>query len=463
MGENPSELDAKRRTLLRRLLSGGGWSLFGSIGGAGLGLAENAVLARLLAPEEMAAYFVLFSIVTVGAVFAQQGLPRTVVRYIAASQGVGDHARARAATRAVFLYGTAATLVVAGVLIAGVGDLLAQRVFHSERIGDAMQLAGLWLVVVSYRGVVAETFRGFHDIRLAALFGKILHLLIPISLYVTALLLYGSSDLSGVLLMAIGGSGISVAIGGVTAWARVRRLPAGGSVSLAELVSEAFPILVTDMMRHTFTQAALWILAAYSVEAEVALYGAALRLAALTQMPLLVMNGVLPPIIAELYAQGRKEDLEAALRGTATLASLPSAVVLIVFALAAGPILGLVYGDFYSEAGPALAVLSLGWLLNACTGACGLALLMTGHQRTRMVLTLFEAIVMVTLALALVPSHGIIGAAIATSAVNFVDGVVAVIAVKRLAGVWTHVGPGQLRSAISLVRRQITARGTRAP
>jgi len=84
------------------------------------------------------------------------------------------------------------------------------------------------------------------------------------------------------------------------------------------------------------------ILARLGSPGEVALYGFVSKLVTFVVMPLLIVNLVLPPIVAEMYAQGRTGRLERTLRTFSTLAGVPSLLVLIVFMLLGGPILGLV-------------------------------------------------------------------------------------------------------------------------
>ena len=96
-------------------------------------------------------------------------------------------------------------------------------------------------------------------------------------------------------------------------------------------------------------------------------------------MPLQITNLVLPPIIAEMYAQGRTGTLERALRNFSTLSGVLSLLVLIVFMLLGGPILGVVYGSGYQSA--AMVLLSAGKLAAVWAGSCGAVLQFTGHQR----------------------------------------------------------------------------------
>ncbi|MEA1866831.1 MAG: oligosaccharide flippase family protein [Thermodesulfobacteriota bacterium] len=96
--------------LNRRLLYGGAWAFAGKIITVISSLAVNFLLARLLTPEEMGAYFLTFSLVSVAAMIAQLGLSQTVVRLVAESIGTGQPGRAAADIRIVFRFGAIGSL-----------------------------------------------------------------------------------------------------------------------------------------------------------------------------------------------------------------------------------------------------------------------------------------------------------------------------------------------------------------
>jgi O-antigen/teichoic acid export membrane protein len=79
-------------------------------------------------------------------------------------------------------------------------------------------------------------------------------------------------------------------------------------------------------------------------------------------MPLVIIYGFVPPLLAEMYAQGSREELEHTIRSLATLAGIPCFLASVGCIFFAGPILGLVYGNYYREGALVLALLSVGLL-----------------------------------------------------------------------------------------------------
>ena len=211
-------------------------------------------------------------------------------------------------------------------------------------------------------------------------------------------------------------------------------------LGVGEIVRVALPLSVTNLTVLVLTQADLWILGAFRSAEEVAIYGAAARAVVLVAMPLLVINTVLAPTIAEMYAQGRKRELERILRATATVAGIPAFLTLAAFILFGGPILGLVFGDYYREGATILALLSLAQLVNVWSGAGSAALAFTGHQATMMALAVAGGLITVTAGLAAVGPYGATGVAGAAAAGISAYNTVLWLVAKRKTGMWTHVG-----------------------
>jgi O-antigen/teichoic acid export membrane protein len=451
-------------TLRRRLLSGSTWALGGKIGATTIGLVTNSVLARLLTTQEFGVYFLAFSIVAVGAVLGSLGLPKTVLRFVAENMTLGQPGRAQ---RAIY---TALGLGVLGAFGASlayffiVGDLVGRYLFDSSALVAVIGLTAGWMAISAMQEIMAEVFRGFHDIRMATLFGGLATggrsagLIMRIMLLACLVLLWLTiehTDVRTVMLASLGSGAASALLAAVFLHKRISSLGTQGTenpISARDELRDAFPILIISLTSFILLSAAdLWILGIFRSEAEVGLYGAAARLVALIAMPLLLTNLVLPPIIAEMYAQGRTAELEGTLRSFSTLSGVPSLLVLIVFMLLGGPILGLVYGPDYQSAAIVLVLLSVGKLAAVWAGSCGAVLQFTGHQGSMLRVNLLTSPLFIIGALLVVRDYGPIGIASMTAAITILQNAALVLVARRKTGMWTHVSlsPSRLRKSLS--------------
>lgn len=427
-----------------RLLWGGTWAFVGKVGAAVAMLAVSMLLARLLTPEEMGAWFLIFSIVQIAAMAAQFGLYQVVVRLVAEGEGTGQQGRARKGVELTFRYGTVGTVAVAGAMASGGGVWLAMNLFESPVMAGVMGLASLWVVVMVFQSLLAATFRGFYDIRLAAIFGGLFTWVLSTVLFAVLWLLKGHSDLSQVVTLSIVAGTVNAVLAGILLQGRVRTLDGPGTVETREILDLCWPIWLTSFTFLAVTQADLWILGMFRSREEVAAYGVVAKMASFVAMPLLVVNAVVAPLIAELNAAGRKQQLERMLRRTTMVAVLLAGTVIMALILGRGNILGVLFGSYYRDAWPILMVLAGAHFIRVCSGACGQTLTMTGHQRWLLVVTVTGGMLSVLLGLALVNDYGGMGVAVAVAVGFFVQNGATVILVRRKVGVWTHVSLREL-------------------
>jgi O-antigen/teichoic acid export membrane protein len=451
-------------TLRRRLLSGTTWALGGKIGAAAIGVVTNGVLARMLSPQDLGAYFLVFSIIQVGAVVGSLGLPKTVLRFVAESMTLDQPGRARRAIYTALGLGVAGALLTSLAYFFVVGDLVGTYLFHSPALVAVIGLTTGWMAISAVQEIVAETFRGFHDIRMATLFGglatggKSAGLIMRVMLLACLALVWatsGHTDLRTVMLVSVGSGAASALLSVLFLHKRITPLGTQGTdhpVSTKDALRDAFPILVISLTSFILLSAAdLWILGVFGSKGEVALYGAASRLVVLIAMPLLITNLVLPPIIAEMYAQGRTGQLERTLRSFSTLSGLPSLLFLTVFMVLGGPILGLVYGNYYRSAAMILVLLSAGRLAAVWAGSCGAVLQYTGNQGSMLRINLLTSPLFIIGALLVVRDYGPVGVAGMTAAITVLQNAALVLVAKRKTGMWTHVSlsPSRLLKGLS--------------
>lgn len=439
-------------SLRQRLLRGSSWILGGRIAAITLGLAISAMLARLLTPRELGAYFTIFSLVLLGSIVGRLGMDRAAVRFVSAAMGTGQPGRAREAIRVVFVVGAAGSLAV-GLLTVGLGGWLARRVFDSDVIAAAIPLAAVWLVITALRTLLVETFRGFQRFGLATIFDSFLVDLLS-SLTFGAFLLVGlRSDVRQVVALSTAFAGVSALMAAALLLRQVRKLRGEAGVEKSEVMSMAWPVLITDVASYLLsTGVDLWILAAFRPPSEVAVYGAASRLLVILVMPFHILRGVAPPLIAELHAQGKRAELERTVRSGATLAAIPSLAVLVVFMVFGSSVLGTVYGPFYGQGAAILAILSLGRLALVWTGSSGLALLMTGHHRPMMYITVTSAVLSVGGGIVAAASFGAVGIAATTAGGAILQNLLQLVMAKRYVDVWTHAYFGP-RPLVRFLRR----------
>jgi O-antigen/teichoic acid export membrane protein len=139
-----------------------------------------------------------------------------------------------------------------------------------------------------------------------------------------------------------------------------------------------------------------------------------------------------------MYAQGRKQELQRVLRTAATAASVPAFITLIVFLSFGGPLLGLVFDDYYRGGATVLSLLALGGAVNVWVGASGMALVMTGHQTVAMVIAVSSGLLTVVSGLLVVGPYGATGVAAAAASGVAICNIALWLVTRHKTGIWTH-------------------------
>jgi len=429
-----------KRSIKEKLLKGGAWAFAGKLVTALSGLAISALLSRLLTPEDMGAYFLTFSLVSVAAVVAQLGLTQTIVRLVAESMGTERPSRARQSVLLALRIVAFSGLIVACLLAFGVGEWVSEQVFKSVAMSQVMGLAAVWVIIITFQSLMAEVYRGFHDIRLATIFGGLTTSVLVMLLFLGLWLLQGQSNLDQIMVLTVGAGLSSVLISSALLWNKLKVLPnEESSLTIKEILKISWSFGVTNITLFILVQADLWIMGVFRSPEEVAIYGAASRTVALVVMPLLIVNAVVPPLIAEMYAQGKVKELETTLRSVATLAGIPSLLILVLFVFFGESILGMMFGEYYQAGIMILVILSVGQVANVWAGSCGLVLMMTGHQNIMMVITVLCGAITVGLAWFLVQGYGASGVAFSAAFGMILQNIIMLTLVKIKLGIWTHI------------------------
>ena len=423
----------------RRLIPGGRWAFAGKMVTTAAGLVINALLARLLSPEDFGAYFIILAMVMFAAILAQVGMSQTVVRFVAESLGTGRPARAAKAILLCLSYVLIGSLVVFLGFNLGLGQWLALHIFDSELIGNVIGITSIWIIFMAFQNIAGETFRGFHDIQFATISGGTLTSILSAVFFGVLWGIRGHSDVGEVILFSIIACGINLVIAATIIQKRYKKIRGKTSLQSQEIFQVALPLFLTNLMLFALIQADVWILGAFDSKESVAAYGAVSRLVLPVTIPLLIVNAVIQPIIAELKATGQDRMLESILRTTAPLAFIPVLPVFLFFLFCGGGVLELLFGSFYRDGYLILVILSIGQIIYAMTGSPGIVLMMSGYQKLMMYISIFCGVFVVVGSLLAVTLYGMIGVACFTALGYIMQGVLMMIAVKVKIGIWTYI------------------------
>ncbi len=406
-----------------------------------VGIATNALITRLLPPADVGTWFLLFSIISVIALVSQAGFNQAIIRLVAEAKSAETTYSVRGVISTSFLLVTVSTLITAALFAGGIGTWISRKLFQLTLTDTLLILTTIWLVLLVFRNLIAETFRGLSDFKHATLFEGLLDGLLFSLLLGSLYVLYGTSTLQQVFILAVAACGFATFTAAWILGRQLRKFPPAAQTPLKAVFSTAWPLWVTGITIFVLGKADIWILGMFRNLEEVGIYGAVSRLAMLITFTLQIANAVSPPLIAEMNARGNLQKLEKTLRSIATLSTLPALAALIIFIAWPGTLLGILYGEYYRNGAVVLVILGSGHLVNVAFGSCGYTLMMTGHQVHMMIISLFSGTVSILMAYLLAPEFGGPGVAASVSAGLVMQNILMLTTVRKLVGIWTHADP----------------------
>ncbi len=449
INENRSKEKTKNK-----LLSGGLWALGGKIiGGFGV-LAIVGILARLLPPPELGAYFLCLSIIFVLSSIGCFGLEQGTLRLVSEGMALRKEGNVIKIILTSF-FTVLVVLITVGTTLWFWGPWLISVLFQNSLLIPEAHLMGFWVVSLGLQIFIGETFRGFHDIKFATLFtGTIL----GGGLSVILLLLFlVKQDISGeplTLHSAIKFSiisnyislltGISILTHKLKSLKNVQK----GSANISNILKVSSPLWISNISVISLAHADIWLLGSFSSGTEVAVYGAAVRIVKFVSISLIVINEVIAPIIARLNILSEKKHLEKTVRTTSGMALLAALPVFLLFLFWGKDIMSLLYGNYYKNGALVLIILTIAQLTSVATGSCGYALSMTGHGATLMKINSFTFVMAVAIAYCIGKNYAAVGIACSFAVAVILQQILTLFAAKRCCGIWTYANP---RLAISKI------------
>lgn len=449
----------EQQSLAARIFRDSTWAFLSKIIGGVSILGYNAVLARVLTKQEFGDFLLIQTGATVFAMIARFGMQQAVVKMVA-----------EAYSRRAVLSDTVSTICAIFVVCAFSTSLMmiifwtwgfnwyAATFLESASIGSTFVGFALLIMFSAAQVPMSEIFRGLGDVRTASVLNNVMFSGIFLCSLVTVVSQSRGLSLAGAITLAAVAMGFTVLIN--LLWLLKRFDSAWGTrLSLSvdkvrTVLGVGAPILGIGVINYVFSQSGVLIVGRFGSADSVGEFGASIRLVGLVAVPLLIINMAVQSTVVELHQDGRRRELESALRVTATVAAVPSLILLAVFLTLPELVLRIVFGAEYQAAANLLCILSIGHLMNVITGPCAVVLMMAGHQQALLLLSFFTSTGALIAAIALMQLFGVTGVAWALTIGAGILNLCCLVLVRRKVGIWTHVAlrPSTYMSAYKRIK-----------
>ena len=409
------------------------------IGNALLAILVSAILARLLDPQNLGYYFLIFSVVTICSNLVRTGQGASAIRLIAEAEALGRMGRARQVALITLFGVSAIAALFALVYYVFLGDWLFADFFSSPAVLGLTGLIAVWIIIVGIRSQIAFIFRGMHAVRLAAMFNGFISTFATLILLIYLYTRQATPHLADVVVVSIAGASFGLLVSLVFLQAKLRNFKGEGSIRISEISSIAWPLFLIAIANMVLMQGDMVLVGNLLDEKDLAFYGVTLRLKRIIVLQMLVLGTVMSPMIAKLYAQKESVRLERVMRLVSSIAVIPLTFITLLFLLFGGSIIAWIFGELYRDAYPILMVLLAGLFFSALMGSGQQLMVMTGHERELLPIKVIGGLCAILFGVLAAPALGIIGIAMGFSLATAGVSAVTTLRAKKLTGISCYI------------------------
>ena len=385
------------------------------------------LMGRLLSPYEFGLLNLALPLQFFVVVLASSGIAPSLAKFIAEENARGELRRRDEYAASSLLYYTLFGAVLGGAFFAA-APLLGE-VFSEPELVPTIRISALALPFGFAFAAVSGVLQGlgrFGTLSFLLTGQQVLRILIAL-----LLILLVSATANGAIL----GSTLGFALASLSAYLLLRR----GGISMARRSFEAFrrvlvfsiPVSVTSVAAFALAYVDILLLGVFQPPQEVGIYSAASPTSRLGLAFASALTAVLLPRVASLKAGNSTSEIRANVkRSYAMLLPLLGAITVVAL-LFAEPIIVLLFGSAYAEAANPFRILSVGSLFYGMFTVNSGVFQGLGKPSLPMKILCAAAAVDVLLNLALIPSYGTTGAAVASSASLTIAGLVSAVLLRR--------------------------------
>ena len=419
--------------------------LVASIFGNGLNYLFSMYFARALSQAEFGLYALGITVFNILVLFAPLGMEKAVMKFVSQQKGLDRTASVRKTIASGIGVAAGFGLFLA-LCLAFSSDLLARTLFGKPELSPVLLLLALGVPLAAVSTVVLSSMQALGQIRTMALIrnglepaGKFLLAALAVSMG------FGLAGVLGALLTVVLVSFV-ISIRYLMRWTDFRfehRIVSGG-LEVKGLMAFSMPLVISNLFGIVAPRSDMLAIGAHLTSQDIAVYAVASQTAAVLALILGAFESAIMSTIGGLLAQRDTAQLAEASKAATRWALTLSLFMFIQLALFGGEILRL-FGPTFESGAVCLTILALGHLVSSAAVSSTGIILMSGHSKTIMLLSIVIGVALIAANMALVPWFGIVGAACATSFCIAASSLLCAIHAKKYSGVipysWRQLKP----------------------
>lgn len=381
-------------------------------------LLSGVLIARTIGAADYGLFSLCRSLCETLLVFVKSGYDLGLVRYIPEAVSSGNREKAIWFIRLTIMVVIVTSMIPVLFLALGGSAWLESHVYRYEGFRWVMTAMSLLIPLAAVMQVLGGAFSGFMIVTPRTLVEFIVQptarLVIILALFTLNWSLWAT--VTGTVMSYLIGVGILILIGTRTIFKDFSSLKVSITLAIKELVSvgKYSSVLALSMSISLLLQRLDTLMLGYYVDASmVGSYAVVQMMSSILTIANASLGQGLGPLVSNLYQRGETREMMRIMQHHTRWTVMLTLPLGILLSSMGDTVIGL-FGRDYSVAPGVLIALIYAQVISAVTSSCGYTLSMTGRHNQELRLLTIGLIVNAGLNLLLIPSLGMLGAALAS-------------------------------------------------
>ena len=405
---------AERNKILNTILKGAAVTSVGIFFSKALSYFYRVIVARMLGTEAYGNLSIGIMVVGIATTIGIFSLHEALNNYIPKYKQRDDWSGIKGLVKSTFKIGLLASLFTSLALFFGSG-IIANRIFEEPELVNVIKIMALVPPFSIIGSLALDTTKGLQIAKYHAFTRQIMQPIVQ--LIATVVLVVLGFEIAGAAFGWFLGAFASAVLGLYFMEYRagpILRRDVSGRNQGEKALRYSFPLLLSGAVGTVVGWTDTAFLGYFLDSTAVGLYNAALPTALLLLIPYQALSSLVLPSMSEVIERDDRE-LSSTLKTVARWTFMISFPIFCLMALFSEQILHVLFGTDFTSASTALTILSFGYLFSASVGHLDSVVKALGHTNLIFKNTLVNVVVNIALNIILIPSYGMIGAAVATT------------------------------------------------
>ena len=375
-----------------------------------LGFIFTYYIAQLYGAEGMGVFALCQSILMISTLISLFGTDTASVKLISTNFYKNNYSKIKSIYLTILKIVIPISAIISLIVFSS-SDILSDVIFNKPNIGIGLFYVIIAILPLCLIYIHSESLRGMKKVELYSI---IKYFLTPFFSIILLVIFYDSDNIYLPVLVYCVSIMITSTIGFLI-WINKSRLFATNSMytSVNEVLKISFPLMISSSMLLLLQWIDIFILGYFEPSSQIGIYNVAVKISMFASIILFSINSIVAPKISEFFNQENFIELRGIIKSSSKLMFFLTIPVLILILMFSEFILSF-FGEQFVSGVLCLNILIAGQLINVLCGSVGYILNMTEHQNVFKWIIIFSVIVNIVLNVALIPSYGIFGAAVAS-------------------------------------------------